>query len=256
MAASLVQDVIMLFGDSITQAGWTEGGFGARLANDYSRKFDVLNRGLAGYNTEWAIPVLEQCLATQQNQLHAPKIRILVVWFGANDACIEASFQHVPLPKFVENMKHMVHLVQSAESPYHSPSTRIILVTPPPINTYQRAADLAGRDPPLVLDRSFEAAKEYAEGVKRAAAATRVSVVDVWTAIWKAAGESEEALSKYLSDGLHLTPEGYAVTYEALMKTIELEHPDLHYEKLEYVFPRWDQVDCSNLGASVQKREI
>lgn len=69
----------MLFGDSITQAGWTEGAFGARLAgalpsqgflykNDsqfycadvYSRKFDVLNRGLAGYNTEWAIPVLEQ----------------------------------------------------------------------------------------------------------------------------------------------------------------------------------------------------
>jgi hypothetical protein len=26
----------------------------------YSRKLDVLNRGLSGYNTDWAIPVLEQ----------------------------------------------------------------------------------------------------------------------------------------------------------------------------------------------------
>ncbi|KAJ7090032.1 hypothetical protein C8R43DRAFT_1050416 [Mycena crocata] len=58
--AATVQDVIMLFGDSITQAAWDERGFGARLANVYSRKLDVLNRGLAGYNTEWAIPVLEQ----------------------------------------------------------------------------------------------------------------------------------------------------------------------------------------------------
>ena len=26
----------------------------------YARKLDVLNRGLSGYNTEWAIPVFEQ----------------------------------------------------------------------------------------------------------------------------------------------------------------------------------------------------
>ncbi|KAJ7470598.1 SGNH hydrolase-type esterase domain-containing protein [Mycena latifolia] len=250
MAAN-VQDAIMLFGDSITQAGWTEGGFGARLANAYSRKFDVLNRGLAGYNTEWAIPVFEQCLATQQNQPHATKIRILVVWFGANDACIEPSIQRVPLPKFIENMKYIVHLMQSTD-----PSTKIILITPPPVNTHQRAADLASREPPFALDRTFDTTKAYAEGVKEAAAATKVSVVDVWTAIWKAAGEREEALSKYLSDGLHLHPEGYTVVYDALMKTIEEEHAELHHEKLKYVFPAWTEVDLKNPAESVQKREI
>lgn len=26
----------------------------------YSRKLDVINRGLSGFNTEWAIPVFEQ----------------------------------------------------------------------------------------------------------------------------------------------------------------------------------------------------
>ncbi|KAJ7109216.1 SGNH hydrolase-type esterase domain-containing protein [Mycena epipterygia] len=236
MAAN-TQDVIMLFGDSITQMGWTEGGFGARLANVYSRTFDVLNRGLAGYNTDWAIPVLEQCLATQQAQQHAPEIKILVVWFGANDACIKPSSQHVPLPNFIENMKHIVHLVHFAESPYYFPSTKIIFITPPPVNTHQRAADLASRDPPLALDRMFDTTKAYAKGVKEAAAACKVSVVDVWTALWEASGESEEALSKYLLDGLHLNPAGYTIVYDALMKTIKTEYPDLHYANVEPVFP-------------------
>ncbi|KAF7338427.1 GDSL Lipase/Acylhydrolase [Mycena venus] len=254
MAAN-VQDVIMLFGDSITQAGWAEDAFGARLANVYSRKLDVLNRGLSGYTTDWAIPVLEQCLATQQAQQHLPKVRLFVVWFGANDACIKPSPQHVPLPKFIENIKYMANLVQSAESAYYSPSTKIILITPPPINTHQRAADLASRDPPLALDRLFETTRQYAEGVKEAAAALKVAVVDVWTALWNAAGENEEALSRYMSDGLHLNPAGYTIVYEALIKAIAVEYPELHYENLQHVFPLWSDVDWTNPGPSVQKRE-
>lgn len=34
MAAN-VQDVIMLFGDSLTQGGWEPNGFGQRLARQY-----------------------------------------------------------------------------------------------------------------------------------------------------------------------------------------------------------------------------
>lgn len=74
-----VQDAIVLFGDSITQGGWAEGGIAQRLAcgsrfclafatsnvifstiDDYARIFDIVNRGFSGYNTDWAIPVLEQ----------------------------------------------------------------------------------------------------------------------------------------------------------------------------------------------------
>lgn len=67
----------MLLGDSLTQGGWEPGkpfdydlvhafnwrftgGFAQRLAYVYARKFDVVNRGLSGYNTEWAIPVFEE----------------------------------------------------------------------------------------------------------------------------------------------------------------------------------------------------
>ncbi|KAJ6455737.1 SGNH hydrolase-type esterase domain-containing protein [Mycena sanguinolenta] len=254
MAAN-VQDVVMLFGDSITQAGWAEDGFAARLAQVYSRKLDVLNRGLAGYNTEWAIPVLEQVLATQQAQQHLPKVRLLVIWFGANDAVLKPFSQHVSLPKFIENMKYMVQLVHSPDSAYYSPPTKIILMTPPPVNTYQRAADLTSRNPPLEMDRLFDTTKQYAEGVREAAAASKVAVGDVWTALWKAAGENEQALSRYLSDGLHLTRDGYTVVYETVIQTIAAEYPELHYENLRSVFPAWNEVDWANPGPSVQKRE-
>jgi lysophospholipase L1-like esterase len=140
-------------------------------------------------------------------------VRLLVVWFGANDAVIQPFSKHVPLPKFIENLNYMVHPVHSPESPYYSPSTKIILITPPPVNTYQRAAALASRDPPLPLDRLFDTTKQYAEGVKAAAAASKVAVVDVWTAIWCAASQDEQALSRYLSDGLHLTPDGYTASF-------------------------------------------
>jgi lysophospholipase L1-like esterase len=78
MAANVI-DAIMLFGDSITQGSWELNGIGARLScipfpRDlsswgsqiwenlvvYARKLDVINRGLSGYNTEWAISVFEQ----------------------------------------------------------------------------------------------------------------------------------------------------------------------------------------------------
>lgn len=31
----------------------------------YVRKFDVINRGLSGYQTDWAIPVFEQVIRRQ-----------------------------------------------------------------------------------------------------------------------------------------------------------------------------------------------
>jgi len=75
------QDLIVLFGDSLTQMSWGPelDGIGARLASAsiliiaskahfiscnavdlYARKLDVLNRGFSGYNTDWALPVWEQ----------------------------------------------------------------------------------------------------------------------------------------------------------------------------------------------------
>jgi len=233
----------MLFGDSITQGAWEpdRNGFGQRLSHVYARKLDVLNRGLSGYNTDWALPVLEQCLAPKQDKHRVPEIRILTIWFGANDACIKPSPQHVPLSTFTSNLEKLVDLIHSPESVYYSPSTRIVLMSPPPVNTYQRAADLGSRPVPLDLDRNFETTRAYANAVKEVARAKQVAYADVWTEFWQAAGEQESALDKYLIDGLHPNAEGYQVTYEALMKTIAENYPEVYPDNLPFVFPPWLQ---------------
>jgi len=106
----------------------------------------------------------------------------------------------------------MVKMIKSPTSPYYSPTTRIILITPPPVNTFRRRADLESRRPPQALDRNFEITRAYAEGVREVALVENVALVDVWSALWEAAGKDERSLGKFLRDGLHLNLEGYRVS--------------------------------------------
>ena len=74
----------LLFGDSITQRSFQYGGWGAHLANAYQRKVDVLNRGYSGYNSRWALQLLDRVLPAEK----AGKILLATVFFGANDAAL------------------------------------------------------------------------------------------------------------------------------------------------------------------------
>jgi len=138
-------------------------------------------------------------------------VRLLIIWFGANDAAVPASVQHVPLPQYIANMKQLIQMIKNPESPYYAPHTQIIIITPPPVNEIQRTVFLAGQKPPLELDRGFELTKSYAAAAKKTGEEAGLGVADVWTKIWDRAGHKESALDKYLSDGLHLTKDGYEV---------------------------------------------
>ncbi|GAB1517379.1 isoamyl acetate-hydrolyzing esterase [Rhizoctonia solani] len=236
MAANAL-DSIMLFGDSLTQGGWEPGGFAQRLAYVYARKLDVINRGLSGYNTEWAIPVFKECFAKSDVQSSVPKVKLLVIWFGANDACLEQSPQHVPLPKFKENLNQLIDVPTSSSSPWYSPTTRIILITAPPINSTQRGKELASRDPPIAPDRTHETTKSYAQAVIDVGSSRGIPVIDLWTALWKEAGEVEQGLEPLLPDGLHCNEKSYAILYELLIETIVKHYPELHFDKLPKVYP-------------------
>ncbi|OJA11935.1 hypothetical protein AZE42_06382, partial [Rhizopogon vesiculosus] len=175
MAAN-VQDVIILLGDSITKGGWAQGGFAPLLAERYVRKLDVLNRGFIGYQTDWAIPACEEIFAKQHERLYVPKVKLLTIWYGANDAAPAPSTHHVPRDRFKENLSHLVQMVKLPTSPYYSPETGIILITPPPLNTKQWARP--------EYPRLFE----YAEAVKEVGEKENVPVADIWTAIFDGAG--------------------------------------------------------------------
>ncbi|KAF8110665.1 hypothetical protein N665_0081s0094 [Sinapis alba] len=51
---------IVLFGSSIVQYSFSDGGWGATLANIYSRTADIILRGYAGWNSRLALKVLDQ----------------------------------------------------------------------------------------------------------------------------------------------------------------------------------------------------
>ncbi|KAG8954694.1 hypothetical protein FRC04_011127 [Tulasnella sp. 424] len=255
-----IVDVILLFGDSQTQGAWEEGGFAQRLAlklylylasgDVYVRKLDVINRGLSGYNSEWALPVFEQVLP--KKDAIGPKVKLLTLWLGGNDTCILPSAQHLPLDRFVVNLRQMVSMVQSPDSEYYSPETRIILITPAPINEAVRAATLGSRDPPIALDRKSEVTKKYAEAVIKLGQELNVPVLDVYTPIWEATDNGDpKKLERYLYDGLHLSKEGYAVLYDLLIQTIKTKFPELHYDALPMDFPGWKDLDWSNARASI-----
>ena len=74
----------LLFGDSITQKSFAHGGWGAALANAYQRKADVVNRGYSGYNSRWALQLLDRVLPEESTG----DVLLATVFFGANDAAL------------------------------------------------------------------------------------------------------------------------------------------------------------------------
>ena len=73
------------FGDSITQKGFSSpSGWTAALAEAYQRRADVVNRGYSGYNTNWALQLLDKVFPPAG----CSGVRLATVWFGANDAAL------------------------------------------------------------------------------------------------------------------------------------------------------------------------
>ncbi|THH04560.1 hypothetical protein EW146_g10146 [Bondarzewia mesenterica] len=225
---------------------------GHSLADVYARKFDVLNRGYSGYNTEWALPVLEQvrlrppsnsAVGSSPDSMNNTTSRASDCsrsGLGPTTRACRGTSQHVPLSRFAENLRTMLRMITSASSPYYMPDTKIIFISAPPVNTYQRGADLAHRDPPRDLDRNFETTRTYAEEVVKLGEREGVPVVDAWTRLWEAAGKEERALETYLYDGLHVNEAGYKVVYDGIVEVIAKYYPELRHEEVKYKLPSWD----------------
>lgn len=159
------------------------------MSEHYNRVLDVVNRGFSGYNSRWAIPSLHQILANkkQREAGQIQKARLITIWFGANDAMLPSSTQHVPLDEYKENLTTIIQLLQSPTSDLYSPDTRIVLLTPGPTGAVSNP------------DRRPERPLMYAKACLEVGEAVGVPVLDVYKAIVQAAGgESDEDLAPYL----------------------------------------------------------
>ena len=180
----------------------------------------------------------------------AARVRLLTIWFGANDACLPEFRQHVPISRFSENLSAMVRAIREPESPCYSPETRILLITPPPIHVHSMRADLQPT-------RIFETTESYAEEVRKVGKRESIPIVDAWSRIWEAARKDKEAVKAFFTDGLHLNATGYEVSasnerrrsnddtvmkivFSELAETLIRSYPELSPENLRSRFPPWD----------------
>ncbi|CAH3177328.1 unnamed protein product, partial [Porites evermanni] len=119
---------IVLFGDSITQESFSKGGWGARIADYFQRKCDVLNRGFSGYTSAFNKLILPRILQCD----HSPKgsVAAVVLLLGSNDSVVADLDQRgLTVEQYITNMTDII--LQFTNDGISA--SKVVLLTPPAI---------------------------------------------------------------------------------------------------------------------------
>ncbi|XP_073034789.1 GDSL esterase/lipase CPRD49-like [Primulina eburnea] len=220
---------IVLFGSSIVQMSFHVGGWGAILADLYSRKADIVLRGYAGWNSRNALQVLNQIFP----QDAAVQPSLVIVYYGGNDAIHphpSGLGPHVPLLEYVENMKKIAIHIKSL-----CKDTRIVFLTSPPVDEAM-IYDYYG-DTFVSQARSNETCRAYAEALLELGKHMDIKVINLWTAF-----QNRDDWGKtYLLDGIHLSSEGSQIAVKEILKVLhEAEwEPSLYWKSMPNEFSEY-----------------
>uniref|UniRef100_A0A5B7A109 Putative GDSL esterase/lipase CPRD49 n=1 Tax=Davidia involucrata TaxID=16924 RepID=A0A5B7A109_DAVIN len=199
----------VLFGSSIVQLSFSNGGWGTILTDIYARKADILLRGYYGWNSRRALQVLDQVFPKDA----AIQPSLVIVYFGGNDSMgphPSGLGPHVPLHEYIENMRKIaLHLKSLSET------TRIIFLSCPPVNEARLRQGTSGIFSEIV--RTNELCRSYSEACIDLCQEMGVKVVDLWTAIQK----RDDWLIACFTDGVHLSAEGSKIVVEEILKVLK-----------------------------------
>ena len=236
VAESKMYPQFILFGDSITQG--SHRTLMAELSDLYQRRLDIVNRGFSGYTAPMGLELLPQFFPDKPSS--GPRVRLMTVFFGANDACLPGRPQHVPL----EEYKDALRQIASFQGIRHH-GTRLILIAPGPVDEYQISDG----------QRTASHTAVYAAVCREIATDLDLPILDLWTIFMRKAGWKEgdpligsleapknEALAALLTDGLHFSDMAYAIVYDELKELIHQRLPDDVAEEVPVVFPDWKDV--------------
>jgi len=158
---------VVFLGDSITEEGSSvDNGFVLRVSPQFTRRADVLNRGLCGYNTKWMLKVFDRAWPPHDTTALA------VLWFGNNDMAdkeLGTPLRHVPLEAFKANLASIIARSQGKCS-------RVVVISPVPIHEGNYRAEW----PDCPLDRTLVMSGKYAAAAKEAASEAGVPYLDLW----------------------------------------------------------------------------
>ncbi|XP_058088222.1 GDSL esterase/lipase At5g62930 [Magnolia sinica] len=224
---------------------------GAALVDTYSRKADVMVRGYDGYNTRWALFLLNQLFPLSCTK---PPVAV-TIFFGANDAALLGRTYerlHVPVEEYKDNLRKIVRQLKEC-----SRTMLVVLITPPPVDENGRKEyarfdtfphfNHYGEQAAELPERTNEMAGVYAKQCVEVAKELVLPSVDLWSKMQETVGWQK----KFLSDGLHLTEEGNAVVHREVVRVFNeacLCGPEMPYD-----FPHHFEIDAENPAKAFQR---
>ncbi|PWA96474.1 SGNH hydrolase-type esterase domain-containing protein [Artemisia annua] len=212
----------VLFGSSIVEYSFGEQGWGAILADIYSRKADIFLRGYGGWNSRQALQVVDQVFPTDD----PVQPSLVIVYFGGNDSKLpspDGVSAHVPLSEYVENMRKIaIHLKSLSEK------TRLIFLTAPPVNEAQ-ILELFG-----TVGRKNLLLQKYADACVELCHEMGIKAINLCNAFKQHNGW----MTTCFTDGVHLTPVGSKIVAKEILKVLAEADwkPSLHWETLSAEF--------------------
>ncbi|KKK14881.1 hypothetical protein ARAM_002841 [Aspergillus rambellii] len=243
---ALIFDKVLLFGDSITEAAYdpeSSFGFGSAVQHVYARKMDVVQRGFSGYNSDHAREILPH-LMKQENAGDA-QVKLMIVFFGTNDCIAPESKNHVPIPRYKENMRQIVQTAQGV-------GAKVVIVAPGPFNYHQFRSVVEAS---WLCDRDTRWARGHCDAAIELGKELNVPVVPLWYLIMADAGwkegdplygleelPAENPLTPYFNDGLHFLGKAYKIEFIHVMKAIKNSYPELDPDQLQHKLPLCDDT--------------
>nr|GLL40321.1 GDSL esterase/lipase CPRD49 isoform X2 [Ipomoea trifida] len=223
----------VLFGSSIVQLSFSNGGWGAILADVYARKADIVLRGYYGWNSRRAVQILDKVFPKDA----AVQPELVIAYFGGNDSMGPHSSglgPHVPLPEYIENMRKVALHLKSL-----SDTIRIIFLSSPPVNEAKVEETSSSYFSELV--RTNDLCKKYSDACIDLCKELGVMVVDLFTSIQK----REDWENTCFIDGVHLAEEGSKVVVEEILKVLKEADwtPSLHWKSMPTEFPEDSEYD-------------
>ena len=160
---------------------------------------DVLNRGFSGYTTDLADRLaFEWAFNSDQQPL------FVTVFFGANDAALPFSVQHVPVERYRDNLTTIVRRLKSKW-----PNLTILLISPPPVDDEKWRRNCAN----MISNRLKENTRLYRNAAADVAQDEKTIFVDLFD------GRFDD-MARLLNDGLHLTEAGNEVLFRAVLEKL------------------------------------
>jgi len=221
---------LVLFGDSITQESFSEGGWGATAVGHFQRKCDVLNRGFSGYTTAFSKLILPKVLQCD----NSPKgsIAAAVILLGSNDAILEdIEPRGLSVEEYVANLTDI--LTQFMNDGIAA--NQLTLLTPPAISEvmYEKHCREMGYALPLTDER----VKLFASRCADLGKSFGVDVVDLYTLF-----HQQPNWESFLSDGLHLSKEGNRFVADHVIPLL-----DTKLGHLPQILPDENDIDWKHL---------